>query len=51
LTNGGTAFDYVFLALAYAQVGQQEQALFWNAQADLWIQQHKTCHPQIAPIS
>ena len=47
LTNGGTAFDYVFLALAHAQLGQQEQALSWSAQADLWIQQHETCHPQL----
>ena len=46
LTNGGTAFDYVFLALAHAQLGQQVQALYWSAQADLWIQQHETCHPQ-----
>jgi tetratricopeptide (TPR) repeat protein len=47
LTNGGTAFDYVLLALAHAQLGQQEQALSWSAQADLWIQQHETCHPQL----
>jgi uncharacterized protein HemY len=47
LTNGGTGFDYVFLALAHAQLGQQEQALSWSAQADLWIRQHKTCHPQV----
>jgi hypothetical protein len=47
LTNGGTAFDYVFLALAHAQLGQQEQALSWSSQADLWIRQHKTCHPEL----
>jgi tetratricopeptide (TPR) repeat protein len=47
LTNGGTPFDYVFLALAHAQLGQQEQALSWSSQADLWIQQHKTCHPEL----
>jgi tetratricopeptide (TPR) repeat protein len=47
LTDGGTAFDYVFLALAHAQLGQQEQAQFWSTQADLWIQQHKSCNPQL----
>jgi hypothetical protein len=50
LTKGGTVFDYVFLALAHAQLGQQEQALSWSAQADLWIQQQKTCHPQLRRI-
>jgi tetratricopeptide (TPR) repeat protein len=47
LTNGGTGFDYVFLALACAQLGQQEQAQSWSAQADLWIRQHETRHPQL----
>ena len=47
LTDGGTGFDYVFLALAHAQLGHHEQAQSWSAQADLWIRQHKTCHPQL----
>ena len=33
LGNGGTAFDHVFLAMAHAQLGNQEQAHRWFAEA------------------
>ncbi len=41
LTAGGTGFDYVFLALAHAQLGHPEQARQWKTQADLWMEQHE----------
>jgi Tetratricopeptide repeat len=50
LTDGGTAFDYVFLGLAYAQLGRQEQAQSWSARADLWIRQHDAHHPQLSRL-
>ncbi len=37
LSGEGTGFDYVFLALAHARLGQYEQAHQWNTQADIWM--------------
>ena len=45
LTAGGTGFDYVFLTLAHARLGQFEQASHWKAQADLWMEQHEIPPP------
>jgi tetratricopeptide (TPR) repeat protein len=50
LTDGGNAFDYIFLALAHAQLGQQGQARAWNARVDLWIQQHECHHPELSRL-
>jgi hypothetical protein len=50
LADGGTAFDYVFLALAHAQLGHQEEAHSWNTQADRWIQQHEFQHPELSRL-
>jgi len=47
LTDGGTAFDHLFLALAHAQLGLHDQAGFWCAQADRWIQQRGANHPEL----
>ena len=50
LTDGGDAFDYLFLALAHAQLGQQEQARAWNTRTNLWIQQHEFHHPELSRL-
>ena len=50
LTGGGTGFDYVFLTLAHAQLGQHEQAQQWKTQADLWMEQHETHHSELSRL-
>ena len=50
LTDGGNAFDYLFLALAHAQLGHQEPAQAWNTRADLWMQQHECHHPELCQL-
>jgi tetratricopeptide (TPR) repeat protein len=50
LADGGNAFDYLFLALAHAQLGHQEQARAWVTRADLWTQQHECAHPELSRL-
>jgi tetratricopeptide (TPR) repeat protein len=50
LTGGGTGFDFVFLTLAHARLGQYEQANYWKAQADHWMEQHQTQHPELSRL-
>jgi len=50
LTGGGTGFDYVFLTLAHARLGQYEQASYWKVQADLWMEQHEIHHPELSRL-
>ena len=50
LSNGGTAFDFIFLALAHDRLGHQEQAQFWNTQAGLWMEQHDFHHPDLSRL-
>jgi hypothetical protein len=50
LTGGGTGFDYVFLTLAHARLGQYEQANHWKVQADLWMEQHEIHHPELSRL-
>jgi hypothetical protein len=50
LADGGNAFDYLFMALAYARLGQREQAQAWKTRADLWIQQHECRHPELSRL-
>jgi hypothetical protein len=47
LAGGGTAFDFIFLALAYHQLGYHEEARRWSSQASLWIEQHGFEHPDL----
>jgi tetratricopeptide (TPR) repeat protein len=42
LCKTGTGFDHVFLAMAYARLGQQEPAQHWYDQATRWIEQHES---------
>jgi len=41
LSNGGSAFDWFFLAMAHAQLGQLEDAREWYQKAEAWM-----CEPQ-----
>jgi O-antigen ligase len=50
LTEGGTGLDFVFLALAHAQLGQYEQAHQWKSRADLWMEQHETNHSELSRL-
>jgi len=50
LTGGGTGFDFVFLTLAHARLGQYEQANHWKAQTDLWMEQHEIHHPELTRL-
>ena len=47
LSNGGTAFDYIFLTMTHAQLGNQEQAHRWFAKAMHSMEQHHPDHPEL----
>jgi hypothetical protein len=47
LTEGGTAFDHVFLAMAHAQLGDQEQAEHSLDHARLWMEQYSPDHSEL----
>ena len=48
LTQGGTAFDYFFLAMAHMKLENQEQARHSFAQAVLWMEQrHQSSHTEL----
>jgi hypothetical protein len=40
LSDGGTAFDHLFLARSYAQLGDAAQAQYWTEQMDRWVDEH-----------
>jgi tetratricopeptide (TPR) repeat protein len=50
LSEGGTAFDYAFLALSHAQLGRQDEARSWLAQADHWLAESNTRYPELAKL-
>jgi tetratricopeptide (TPR) repeat protein len=41
LSDGGTAFDHFFLAMAHARLGNEEEARRWFTQAQRWMEH---CH-------
>jgi len=47
LGNGGTDFDRVFLTMTHAQLGNQEQAHRWFAEAMRSMEQHHPDHPEL----
>ena len=47
LSQGGTAFDHFFLAMAHTRLENQEQAQHWFAQAMLWMEQHHAGHAEL----
>ncbi len=48
LSEGGSAFDHVFLAMARARLGDQEQAERWLDQAKVWMEQYNPDHSELA---
>jgi hypothetical protein len=50
LSEGGTAFDYIFLTMTHAQLGNQEQAYRWIAKAMHSIEQHHPDHPELSRL-
>jgi hypothetical protein len=47
LSDGGTPFDRVFLAMAHARLGNMESARRWFAQATLGMDQSQPVHPEL----
>jgi tetratricopeptide (TPR) repeat protein len=47
LAGGGSAFDHFFLAMAHAQLGNQEQAQQHFDEAKLWAEQHAPGHTEL----
>jgi tetratricopeptide (TPR) repeat protein len=47
LNEGGTAFDFFFLAMAWAQLGHHEDARLWLDQAVIWMDRHAPGHPEL----
>ena len=50
LSDGGTAFDYVFLSLAQSQIGQQAEARLWLARTEEWIKDHGSAQPELSRL-
>jgi hypothetical protein len=47
LTEGGTAFDHIFLAMAHAKLGDRQQAERWLDHAALWMGRHSPDHVEL----
>jgi tetratricopeptide (TPR) repeat protein len=47
LSHGGTAFDHVFLAMAYAQMAKYEQAHRSFDRATHWMERYQLGHPEL----
>jgi tetratricopeptide (TPR) repeat protein len=47
LTQGGTAFDHFFLAMAHTRLGNIQQAEQWTESAVRWMEQHHPDHPEL----
>jgi tetratricopeptide (TPR) repeat protein len=47
LSNGGTGFDYVFLCLSHASIGEFEQAKYWRDRTGMWLQEQNRNHPEL----
>jgi tetratricopeptide (TPR) repeat protein len=50
LGEGGTAYDYIFLALARNQLGQPDQAAHCMTQAADWMEEHGPCPPELTDL-
>jgi hypothetical protein len=45
--NGGSATDWLFLAMAHWQLGDKPQALKWYAQAVDWMDKHPSADAEL----
>jgi tetratricopeptide (TPR) repeat protein len=50
LNSGGTAFDFVFLALSHIDLGQLDEARSWGDQAERWINEHGVSDPVLSRL-
>jgi tetratricopeptide (TPR) repeat protein len=50
LSQGGTGFDYVFMCLSHALLGQFEQAEDWRDRTGIWLEQHDRNPPELAQL-
>ena len=50
LSEGGTAFDFAFMALSHAQLGRPDEVRSWLAQADHWLAESSTRHPELEKL-
>jgi tetratricopeptide (TPR) repeat protein len=50
LSAGGTAFDHVFLAMAYARLCNREESQRWLNQAAVSIERYHRDHPELARL-
>jgi tetratricopeptide (TPR) repeat protein len=44
LGDGGTSFDFFFLAMAWWQQGNREQAHHWYLRGNVWMEEHNPDH-------
>ena len=44
LGDGGTSFDFFFLAMAWWQQGDREQAHHWYLRGNAWMEEHNPGH-------
>jgi tetratricopeptide (TPR) repeat protein len=47
LDGGGTSFDYFFLAMAYWEQGDRQQARHWYSRANAWMEENTPVHEDL----
>ena len=47
LSDGGTAFDHLFLAMTHARLGNEDEARRWFAQAQRWMDHRQIDHAEL----
>ena len=50
LSDGGTSFDYYFLAMSCWHEGDKEQARRWHSRGDSWMEEHNPHHSDLLRI-
>jgi tetratricopeptide (TPR) repeat protein len=48
LSGGGTSFDHFFLAMAWWQQGDKEQAHHWYWRGNAWMEEHNPDHETLS---
>ena len=50
LTDGGNAFDHIFISMANGQLGRREEARRWYVRATAWIEEHDSHHASLLTL-
>ena len=50
LTDGGNAFDHIFISMANGQLGRREEARRWYVRAAAWIEEHDSHHASLLTL-